>query len=133
MGELFIVQGSRGPNWQIGYDPEVLELLTTAEEQQIAGDTWLFMAIQATTQTVIRLDFSSPLHGRALPPPPRRSRHSNGSPYRNHPTLTFPILHPVTLPPPFLPSNKRQKHLFRDDDVHGRCRLRVVPLAIFRL
>ena len=71
VGEIFIVQGSRGPNWQIGYDPEVLELLTTAEEQQTAGDTWLFMAIQATTQTVIRLDFSSPpCTAEPCPPPP---------------------------------------------------------------
>lgn len=70
VGETFILQGSRGLQWQIRYDPQFLTLLTTAEMQQTDGTEWLFQANEVTTQTVIALEQVPLVCEGALCPPP---------------------------------------------------------------
>lgn len=70
VGQKFIFQGPRGPEWQIGYDQGLLTLLTPEEVQQQPGDSWEFQANQTVGRTRIWLNsVSLPCEGEFCPPP----------------------------------------------------------------
>lgn len=59
VGQVFTLQGSRGPGWQIGYDQSFLTLLTPVEMHEQPGDYWEFQANQVTGLTRIWLTNAS--------------------------------------------------------------------------
>ena len=70
VGQKFVFQGPRGPEWQIGYDQSMLTLLTPEEVQQQPGDRWEFQANQTVGRTRIWLNsVSPPCEGEFCPPP----------------------------------------------------------------
>ncbi len=69
IGQTFTFQGPRGPGWQIGYDQNLLTLLTPVEMVEQPGDDWVFQAKQETGRTRIWVSNAPPpCEGEICPP-----------------------------------------------------------------
>jgi hypothetical protein len=69
IGETFTFQAPRGTGWQIGYDQNLLTLLTPVELHEQPGDDWVFQANQETGRTRIWVtNVPPPCEGELCPP-----------------------------------------------------------------